>query len=241
VAQWLTAVPASSEYEILQDTRPTDARDGWQNPGLPEKQWDAFAPILNEMRRGKYRKDFVALAQAVKSTAMENPLIVEIGCGSGWNAEVLEKLLGHSVRYIGSDYSFGMVHIGKRHYTHTSFLTCDAVKLPFADSCCDILISGTALMHIPEYQSAIMESRRVARRFAIYHTVPVHLQRPTMTLRKRAYGEPVVELIFNESELIDVFRKSGFEVRQVLESIPYDLFQVTGEHSVTKTYVCEAV
>ena len=96
-------------------------------------------------------------------------------------------------------------------------------------------------MHILEYQNAIAESRRVARRYGIFHTVPVHARRATTTLRKRAYGERVVELVFNESELIEVFRKSGFELKHAVESIPYDLFGITGEHSVTKTYVCEAI
>ena len=241
MARWLGAMPASSEFEILQGSLPPNIREGWQNPDLPDRQWAAFAPILNDMRSGKYRKDFIALAHAVKSTALNDPLVVEIGCGSGWNAEVLERLLGYPVRYIGADYSFGMVHLGKRHYADASLLACDAVKLPFGDASCDILLSGTALMHILEYQNAIAESRRVARHFAIFHTVPVHARRATTTLRKRAYGECVVELVFNESELVDVFRKSGFQLRHAIESIPYDLFEITGEHSVTKTYICEAI
>jgi len=241
VARWLGATPVSTQYEILQGPLPPDIRDGWQNPNLPERQWAAFGPVLTNMRSGKYREDFIALAQAVKYTALNDPLVVEIGCGSGWNAEVLKRILGYPVRYIGADYSLGMVHHGKRHYPDASFLACDAAKLPFADASCDILLSGTALMHILEYQNAIAESRRVARRFGIFHTVTVHTHRATTMLRKLAYGERVVELVYNESELIDVFRKSGFQLRHSVRSIPYDLFEVTGEHSVTKTYVCEAV
>ena len=112
VARWLGATPVSTQYEILQGPLPADIRDGWQNPNLPERQWAAFGPVLTNMRSGKYREDFIALAQAVKYTALDDPLVVEIGCGSGWNAEVLKRILGYPVRYIGADYSLGMVHHG---------------------------------------------------------------------------------------------------------------------------------
>ena len=220
---------------------PPNIREGWQSSDLPQKQWAAFAPILDQMRSGKYRKDFTALAEAVTSTGLNNPLVVEIGCGSGWNSEVLKRLFKGPFRYVGTDYSHGMVELGRVHYPDVPFLVCDAVNLPFSDAACDILISGTALMHIIEYQKAIFESRRVSRRFAIFHTVPVHSRRDTTVLRKRAYGEWVVEIVFNEDQLTDVFRKSGFGVTKVIESIPYDLFEVTGEHSTTRTYVCEAI
>lgn len=49
----------------------------------------------------------------------------------------------------------------------------------------------------------------------------------------------MIEVVFNESHLRDVFKEVGLEVRCVINSIPYDLVQVTGEHSSTKTYVCE--
>ena len=44
-----------------------------------------------------------------------------------------------------------------------------------------------------------------------------------------------------EDKLIEIFRQSGFTLKQAIESIPYDLVDVTGEHSLTKTYVCEAI
>jgi ubiquinone/menaquinone biosynthesis C-methylase UbiE len=241
VSRWLGATPASSDFQIIENSLPADIRLGWRNDDLPQRQWTAFAPILERMRSGETREDFDALIKAVQSTGLEDPLIIEIGCGSGWNSEVLRNLVNRSIRYIATDYSYSMVKLGKDNYTDTPFAVCDAVSLPFADAACDILLSGTALMHIPEYRQAISESRRVSRRFAIFHTVPVHVRRDTTVLKKRAYGEWVVEIVFNETHLTNMFRDAGFKVRQTFESIPYDLILVTGEHSVTRTYVCEAV
>jgi ubiquinone/menaquinone biosynthesis C-methylase UbiE len=213
--------------------------DGWHNPDVPSRQWAAFAPVLADMRLGKYRKDFTALAEAVISTGLDNPLIVEVGCGSGWNSEVLSRLLQHPVRYIGADYSLGMVQLGKQNYATTPLLVADANCLPFGNASCDILLSGTVLLHLFDYRKAIEESCRVSRRFVIFHTVVVHSRRETTVLKKRAYGEWVVEIVFNERELLDVFRQNGLTFRRVIDSLPYDLIHVTGEHSRTKTYVCE--
>jgi SAM-dependent methyltransferase len=237
--RWVGIVPASTDYTLLKDAPPKAILDGWRRSSLPQRQWNAFTPILQDMRSGKYREDFLALADAVQSTGLNDPLIVEVGCGSGWNSEVLSKMLPLPVRYIGSDYSFGMTAFGRNHYPTTPFLVCDAARLPFGNASCDILLSGTVLLHLFDYRKAIEESRRVARRFVVFHTVTVHSHRETTVLKKRAYGEWVVEVVFNESHLQDVFKEAGLVVRRVFNSIPYDLAHLTGERSCTKTYLCE--
>ena len=54
------------------------------------------------------------------------------------------------------------------------------------------------------------------------------------------YGEPTVEVILNEQELLTLLGGQGLTVRHVLDSIPYDLEPVLGEPSFCKTYVCES-
>jgi len=233
--------PVSTDYQLLPGPLPAGTLDGWCNPDVPKRQWQAFEPLLTDMRLGAYRQDFVALGEAVHCTELVNPLIVEIGCGSGWNSEVLDSVLRQPLRYIGGDYSLGMVQLGKAHYASVPFLVCDALSLPFGDASCDILLSGGVLLHLAEYRKAIEESRRVARRFVVFHTVPVHFKKDTTFLKKRAYGEWVVEVVFNEKQLTHVFHESGLRVRRAIENIPYDLIHITGEHSTTKTYVCEVV
>lgn len=237
--RWVGIVPASTDYTLLKDTPPDGILDGWRGSSLPQRQWNAFTPILEDLRSGRYREDFVALADAVQWTGLDNPLIVEVGCGSGWNSEVLSRLLPSPVRYIGSDYSFGMTALGRHHYPAIPFLVCDAARLPFPDASCDILLSGTVLLHLFDYRKAIEESRRVARKFVVFHTVTVHSQRETTVFKKRAYGEWVIEVVFNENHLLDVFKEAGLVVRRVSNSIPYDLAHLTGHHSCTKTYLCE--
>jgi len=232
-------VPISDGYEVIDGEVPPKLLQGWQDFAVAERQYLAFTPLLRKMYEGNPREDFVAVATAVQMTGLENPLIIEVGCGSGWNAKVLAHLLKRPVRYIGLDYSLAMTALGKRCYPNTQFVVGDATTLPLRDSACDILLSGGVLMHLLGYQKAIRESVRVTRRWCIFHTVPVLQHRETAVLCKRAYGQLTIEIIFNEGELHYLLEQSGMVVRYLLDNIPYNLASILGEPTVTKTYVCE--
>src|SRR5262249_7344660 len=162
----------SSGCEILRNDVHPKLLLGWKHPRVAERQDTAFAPVLQEMREGRPREDFTALAAAVRLTGATDPLIVAVGCGSAWNAEVLTRLWNRSFRYIGMDYSTAMIALARRRDSQRRYLVGDATALPLRDGSCDILLSGTILMHLLGYQAAIQESRRVTRRWCIFHTVP---------------------------------------------------------------------
>ena len=234
------AVPVSYGYEVIEGEVPPELLQGWQDPAVAERQHVAFAPLLRQMYEGNPREDFVTVATAVQMTGLEDPLIIEVGCGSGWNSEVLGHLLKCPVRYIGMDYSPAMTALGKRCYPDARFVVGDATTLPFRDAACDILLSGTVLMHLLGYRGAIQESRRVAKKWCIFHTIPVTQKRPTTVLRKFAYGSPVMEIVFNEEELLKLIESNGLALRQVLESVPHDyLSNVLNESISARTYLCE--
>ena len=229
------------EYEVLKGHVPEESNHGWQAPAVARQQLAAFAPILQQMREGKPREDFAALAEAVHLTHMDDPLVVEVGCGSAWNREVLRRFSNATVRYVGLDYGVEMLKTARATYPGVVTLVGDAAALPFRSGSIDILISGTVLMHVMAYQQAVEESRRVSRRWCIFHTVPLLQTRQTTVLRKDAYGQPMLEIIFNNAELQTVFAANGLRVRAAIDSLPYDLEAVLGEPTVTKTFVCEVI
>jgi SAM-dependent methyltransferase len=229
----------SAGYELITPGQDAHGCDGWRDLSVAEAQHAAFAPIVAEMRQGRLREDFSALVEAVRLCRCDNPRILEVGCGSGWNGEVLQRHFGGPMRYIGLDYSAAMARVGQREYPGTRFIIGDATALPLADRGCDIILLGTVLMHVVDYRAAITEARRVAGAWVILHTVPVLQQCKTTLMKKLAYGQPTAEVIFNESELRRIAEQSGLAIRHTLASLPYDLFEELGEHTVTKTYVCE--
>ena len=229
----------SANYEVLDNLAfgvPTNA--GWQHPIVAKRQHDCFQEIIAAMKAGRPREDFRALAEAVEATGMQNPVVIELGCGSGWNSQVLETLLGRSFAYTGLDISAAMIKIAKASYPMASFVVGDAMNTPFADGACDILISGTILMHQADYKQAIRECRRLTRQWCVFHTVPVLQHRSTTFLTKLAYGQPTIEVIFNEKELIGEIEKVGLTLMARWNSLDYDLHQVVGENTTTRTYLC---
>ena len=233
------AEATSSDYKIVENDAAQERSRGWQNPTVGEKQYQAFQPLLDEMRNGRPREDFAALAFAVKKTGLMNPTIIEVGCGNGWNSEVISFLLNIPICYCGIDISPKMASLGRQIYPDREFLLGTATSLPIKDQSCDILLSGTVLMHLIGYREAIRERRRVSRHWCIFHTVPLMKKRETTRMEKKAYGQPTVEIIFNETEFIRILDENDFSITAVIDSIPYDLKEVIGERPFTKTFICE--
>ncbi len=231
--------PSSANYLVVTRDEALALRlDGWAAPDVAERQDAAFGRVLDAMRAGSVRQDLRAAADAVAATGIDQPEILEVGCGSGYYSEILPYLLGRPVRYTGSDYSEAMVALAGARYPGVPFVRADATGLPFADKSFDIVFNGAALMHIARFEQAIAESARVARSWCIFHTVTVHHSRPTVYLRKTAYGAPTVELSFNRDALVAAFAASGLEVHTEFAGIAYDLASVIGEPTVVKTFLC---
>jgi ubiquinone/menaquinone biosynthesis C-methylase UbiE len=170
-------------------------------------------------------------------SGIEHPRVIEVGCGSGYYGELLEVLAG-PLDYTGVDYSDTMIAAARSYYPRTSFLVGDGSRLPFTDGCCDVVFSGNSLMHIPAYEAAVAEAARIARKWCVYHSVPVMENRPTTRMHKRAYGADVFEVVFNRAEIESLFRANRLTIESARETIPYDLVQVLNERTTLMTYAC---
>jgi ubiquinone/menaquinone biosynthesis C-methylase UbiE len=247
VSRYLTGNPgvreversASTDYEIVESEHllSTDL-GGWSDREVSERQDAAYRELIRQIRQGTIRQDLWAAAEAVRRTDLQHPAILEVGCGSGYYSEILPLLLERPLRYVGLDSSRAMIRLARRRYGDRHFVEGDATALPFRKGAADIVLNGASLMHILRYREAIAESRRVARRWVIFHTVPILERRKTTILRKNAYGRPTVEVVFNAAELHREFEHAGLAVDHVLDSVPYDLAAVLGEPTASRTYVC---
>jgi SAM-dependent methyltransferase len=230
----------SSDHEVVDPSQlSSESLRGWQAPSVAKRQHVAYLSLLKEMYQGNPRQDFVVAAQALRLASLPNPRVLEIGCGNGYYSEVLPYLSGRRIEYVGLDYSHAMIESAREQYPHRQFIIGDAILLPFADNFYDIVWSGTILMHLRDYERAIAETCRVARRFCIFHSTPVLADGHTTFLSKKAYGTTVVEVIMNQVELENLLHDYGLVIRHVLESLPYDVGGVVAGTVNTLTYVCE--
>ena len=234
-------VLTSTDYRVLsglQEARGlTISSGGWLAARTVARQERAYSGLIAAMKRGEPRLDFRIAGEAVTATGLQNPRLLDVGCGSGYYSEVFAALVAGGVRYTGIDYSEAMIERARTHFPSSEFDVADATRLPYADGAFDVVFNGVSLMHIIDYQAAIREAARVAACYCVFHTVPVFQDHQTTFLRKYAYGAPVVEVIFRKQELIALCRDAGLRLEREWPSIPYDVSEVTGHHSATETYL----
>jgi SAM-dependent methyltransferase len=229
---------ASAEYAVIGDANVPG--EGWRDSDIALRQHRAYEPVLEQFRRGHSRRDLQVAADAVAASGIRNPTVVEIGCGSGYYSEVLQKLAG-PLHYVGLDHSAAMIALARASYPSVPFLVGDGTALPFAPAAVDVALSGTSLMHIADYPAAIAETARIARRWCVFHSVPVADSRPTTRLSKLAYGVNVYEAVFHRGELESLFAQNGLRIESATESLAYDLRHVIGEPTRLLTYACAKV
>ncbi len=234
-------LPRERHEVITRDEANTGVFEGWQDDQAAQLQDAAFEGVLRQMWAGRPRIDFQSAAAALRATGLRRPSLLDVGCGSGYYSEVFACLLDEAVDYTGSDFSAAMIRRAQARYPALRFEVGDGTALPFSDAAFDVVMLGTSLMHMPRYEAAIAQARRVSKRWCLFHTVPVLRKRATTFLRHEAYGGSLVELVFNEAELRSCFVAAGLVLRREFPSIPYDLSAVLGEATTTKSYLCEGM
>lgn len=230
--------PISSEHQIVSKK---DADGplalGWKNTSIVRRQRQLVDKELEQMYHGDVIPVYRVAAEAVRSTMLENPLIVDIGCAGGYYSEVLTHLLGRPIHYVGIDYAPALVQEAQRRYPGLPVIIGDATSIPLKDDCCDILLHASCLQHTPDYETAIQEAARVVGKWAIFHRTPVLQSGDTVYLSKQAYGVAVPELLFAEEELREVLSKAGFEITREFSIGPYGVRDL-GLIGEIKTFVC---
>jgi len=212
--------------------------NAWRSESIPARQRRVVEAELAAFRRRQAVPVFDALVDIVKRNVSEpeGGTFLEIGCSSGYYSEVL-RCGGINVRYHGCDYSAAFIRMARELYGAELFDMEDATSLSYGSSTFDIVMSGCCLLHIIDYNSAIAEASRVAKAYVLFHRTPVlHLSGPTF-YTKKAYGQEMVEIHFNEQELVRQFCRNGLHVIDVNTHLS------TTEHGrreplFYKTYLC---
>jgi SAM-dependent methyltransferase len=229
----------STDYRLIgEDELRSGTARGWLSPLTAWRQERAYGMLLAQMRTGHPREDLVIAAKAVDALGLARASLLEVGCGSGYYREILDALPRTEIVYAGIDYSPVMVARARRRYPGVDFQQMDATRLSFGKDSFDIVFNGVSLMHIPDWRAAIAESRRVARRACIFHSVPVFPNRATAHLAKYAYGARVIETVFNRGELLECFAVNGLALSGSWTGLPYDVHAVAGAHSHAETFLC---
>jgi len=225
---------AKRQYRLIENNL-EKYNDVWQNEAIPEKQLKLTGNnFLNNIKNDRTVKSLKEIFFAINGET-----ILEIGCSSGYYSEILKKL-GLNLKYEGCDYSQKFIALAKQKYPGEKFEIMDATDLKYENDSFDTVFNARCLFHILNYQKAIAESARVSKKYIIFSGITtLHLHK-TIYAEKTAYGVNMLEIFFNENELVDLFKKNNLAVIKINSSHYFYIEELT-EPIFIKNYLCKKI
>jgi len=215
-----------------------DLASSWMDDAIPEQQRAVVDRQIELYRAGKPIQVFDALIGTLVDNVegLDSKTLLEIGCSSGYYCEVL-SCRGVSVSYRGCDVSPAFIGLARRLYPSVPFDVEDATRLSYHSASFDIVVSGCCLLHIYDYEKAISEAARVSKEFVVFHRTPVlHMSGPTF-YQKRAYGVEMLEIHFNEQQLLRMFTAHNLQVMDINSRLSSPV-STDNDVLIYKTYLC---
>ena len=230
----------SEYYKIIKNPNLKELKKNydniWQDASIPKKQLELTKKELPDFMNVPPMRVVINL---LKKTKLSETKLLEIGCSTGYYSEVFKRA-GFNFQYEGCDYSDSFIKLAKKQFPKIKFAIEDATKLNYQNNEFDIVISGCCILHIIDYQKAINEATRVAKKFVIFHRTPILHISKTIFTKKMGYGLNMLEILFNEEELINLFYKNRLVVQNI---ITYAQSTVKGidELIFIKSYLCKKI
>ena len=99
-----------------------------------------------------------AVVRAV--AARPGELVLDLAAGTATSAEPFADL---GARTVASDFSLGMLRVGRRRRPDLPLTAGDATRLPFADKVFDVVTMSFGLRNVVDHEAALVEMLRVTR------------------------------------------------------------------------------
>ena len=141
----------------------------------------------------------------------KNAYILDVGCGSGRDAQVF---ISHGCRVIGIDLSEKMVKFAQNNVKDAEFQVMDLRQLSFNDNYFDGLWASASYLHIKkgEIEAALHEALRVIKLNGIMYLSVKEGTGETCEVDKRYGNYEKFWSYFKKVEIESLLKKIGFEV-----------------------------
>ena len=212
-----------------------DVSQNYKEPSIADKQREIADRQLSAMHAGNPPPHFDSYGQILKRlrgmTDSPRFSMVDAGCGSAYYHEISEYYVPGWILYTGLDYNKGMLAMAKDRYPNITLREADLRDMNLPPKSYDIVLSGAAIMHIQEWEKAVVELANAAKRFLILHRTWVHTDNtPTSGRFKTTYDVEAWFGTINEKELIMLVGSLGLNLIEHCQA---------GEGDQVKTYVFE--
>lgn len=146
-----------------------------------------------------------------------NKKILEIGCGNGQGAKIINKHYRPS-QYIGIDLDERMISIAKRKNLekNVSFIVANAASLPFEDTSFDAVFDFGVIHHLSDWTDCVKEVFRVLKNGGLFIVEDLSLESFSSssfgTVWRKLTDHPYGSM-YQRQEFMDHLKASGFSCR----------------------------
>lgn len=198
----------------------------WSHPSIPPQQLAVVERELKALWSGQRISPYLELSRCLNElpTRMNLGQFLDVGAGCGHYRDAL-KAMGYACEYRAVDSSAAFKREAERRFPGIVYDMGEASRLTYPQSSFDVVFSSACLMYAEEPQHDVNEAARVSRRYVIFGKIPV--AEKTERVEAEAYGHPVIEWRFAESDLMDACHKAGLSLlhaEPILSSSPYKTF-----------------
>ncbi|HSE39351.1 MAG TPA: class I SAM-dependent methyltransferase [Acidobacteriota bacterium] len=196
-----------------------DLSRNYMDPDIPAKQRRLVDEQLAKMYQGDVAPHFKVLVDVFSKIKNGGSAlrVLDAGCASAYYSEILKHLVSRPLQYVGSDFNSKMLEMAHQKYPGLPFFRMDLRKLAWQDSSFDVVLSGAVIVHIKEWQEAVAEIARVAKKWLILHRTRVRLGAETLIKPEVHYDVDVYRVSIGEKELLDHLNTLNFKLESKIE------------------------
>ncbi len=188
------------------------------NPWLEENVTRQQAELVaHQLAEKPWPVHFTAIADAVRSVWAGKPTVLEVGCGVGQTAEILD-VSGRPLypgTFAGLDISPHAIAWARKAYPHCLWFNVGADMLPTLERR-DIVIDGSCVLHVNDWRAHLEALCAASNSIVILHRLPIHVDgRPiTMATETHGYGQTFPAWRFAGNEVQDEMRRHGYDMTE---------------------------
>ena len=211
---------ASHSYTKVSDFSASDIAktiETWQNEKMPMRQWKIVSGQIQRRKRNIESLEFRSFREALEIgyKEMDYFSVLEVGCSYGYYSEVLKHSFPNA-SYTGVELPEKFIDFCREKFPGINLQQMDAQDLREITDCqFDCVISGCVLLHVPNWEKALIESARVANRTLILHRTPLS-ETDTQRYIKSAYGSPTLEWKFSINDINGHLAARNFQLQHII-------------------------
>jgi|SRR6185437_3865904 len=140
-----------------------------------------------------------------------HPTILDAGCGSGRDCDLMAK---KGASMIGLDLSKGLLREAKRKYPHIDFVGANFLDIPFEKETFDGVWAHAALVHletVEDVKKSLEEFYRVLKKKGILHIYVREI--PPIDEKDLIYDKERFFRYFTKEEMEGYIKDSGFTIK----------------------------